>query len=147
MLKPQLIQGGSFADERGELRFVNDFNLSKVVRFYQVSHPSTDTVRAWQGHQYEQKWFYCLSGSFLVNLVEIDNWEKPSLELKAHTFELKADNPTVLHIPGGFANGFKALEENSVLMVYSNKSLKDSEKDSYRFDLSNWFNWNTLCYE
>jgi len=143
MPNPKIIEGGSFSDSRGELRFANDFNLSDIVRFYQISHPSTDIVRAWQGHKVEQKWFYCTAGSFLINTVEIDNWEKPSSELTPCSFVLKAETPMVLHVPAGFANGFKALEENSVLMVYSDKRLIESEQDNYRFDSSNWFNWNT----
>ena len=70
MLKPNIIEGGLFKDERGELRFVNEFDLSEVVRFYQITHPSTAVVRAWQGHEKEQKWFYCLSGSFIINLIQ-----------------------------------------------------------------------------
>ncbi len=140
MLSPRLIEGGLFSDERGELRFVNEFDLSEVVRFYQITHFSTAIVRAWQGHEKEQKWFYCLSGSFIVNLIELDNLENPSPQLPPQTFILTSDKPCILHVPGGFANGFKALDENSVLMVYSDKSIEEAKNDDLRWDADYFVN-------
>ena len=47
--------------------------------------------------------------------VKIDNFKSPSEELKVYEFLLKADDPQVLFIPEGFANGFQAKKENSKL--------------------------------
>jgi dTDP-4-dehydrorhamnose 3,5-epimerase len=134
MLSPRLIEGGVFSDQRGELCFINDFDLSEIVRFYQIKNSSTNIIRAWQGHQKEQKWFYCLAGSFRVNLVEIDDWENPSHCLPIISFELHSKAPLVLYVPGGFANGFQALEEDSVLLVYSDKTVSESQQDDFRWD-------------
>ena len=65
-----LIKGNEFIDERGALRFFNDFDMGKVVRFYEIAPANTEIIRAWQGHQHEKKWFYCLAGSFVINLVD-----------------------------------------------------------------------------
>jgi dTDP-4-dehydrorhamnose 3,5-epimerase-like enzyme len=99
-------------------------------------------VRAWQGHKREKKWFYCNSGAFIVNLIKIDNFETPSKNLLAHQFELSVDSPKVLEISGGYATGFRSLEENSHLMVFSNFTLEESKADDFRFSLETWkANW------
>jgi dTDP-4-dehydrorhamnose 3,5-epimerase len=45
-------------------------------------------------------------------------------------------------IPGGYANGFKALEDNSRLLAFSNLSLEESRQDDYRFEKNMWKNWD-----
>ena len=76
--KPQIIKGGTFNDERGSMRFVNDFHFDEVKRFYFIKHTDTKIVRAWQRHQFEKKYFYPISGSFVVASFEINNFENPS---------------------------------------------------------------------
>lgn len=138
MPKPRLIEGGIFADERGEVRFINEFNFSEITRFYQIKQSSTDVVRAWQGHKVEQKWFYCIAGSFRINLIGVDDWINPSEQLLPISFELNSRIPMVLHVPGGYANGFKALEENSIFLIYSDKTLEEAKNDEYRFPVNYW---------
>jgi dTDP-4-dehydrorhamnose 3,5-epimerase-like enzyme len=138
---PNLIQGGSYQDERGKLTFVNDFDLSQVKRYYIIEHTDASVVRAWQGHKKEQKWFQVLSGRFLVSVIQPDNWENPSENIEPETFILTATENKVLHIPGGFANGFKALEPNSRVIVFSDFSLEESVNDNFRFDSQLWFDW------
>jgi len=57
-------------------------------------------------------------------------------------FILKSGINPVLHIPGGYANGFKALEAHSKLMVFSDFSIADAGKDDFRFDKTLWYDWN-----
>ncbi|MDB4505884.1 dTDP-4-dehydrorhamnose 3,5-epimerase family protein [Saprospiraceae bacterium] len=140
----ELIEGGIHSDERGTIAFVNDFDLSKCVRFYRITHPETSIIRAWQGHQKESKWFHCYSGSFLIKLIKIDNWENPSLDLEVKTFELKGAQSQVLYIPSGYASGFKALENNSSLMVFSDMTVEESVADDFRFEKNYWFQWEQL---
>ena len=61
---PGIIQGGQHVDARGKLTFFNDFDMGAVKRFYVIEHPDTETVRAWQAHKTEQKWFHVIAGSF-----------------------------------------------------------------------------------
>ena len=136
-----IIQGGSFSDDRGELRFVNDFDMTQVKRFYQITHPDTSIIRAWQGHKSEQKWMYVLTGSFFLAIVKPDNWETPSKELPVQEFTLKAEKPSVLYIPGGYANGFKALEPDSTMLIYSDCTVAESAADNFRFNKNLWLNW------
>ncbi len=140
-VKPKLIEGGVFSDHRGSLQFVNDFDMATVKRMYFTTHPSTETIRAWQGHQIESRWFFCVKGAFKVKLVKIDDWENPSNNCKVFEFTLHENKPQVLYIPNGYANGFKAETENSKLMIMSNYRLNEIDNDHFRFDKNKWANW------
>ncbi|MGN6602877.1 MAG: WxcM-like domain-containing protein [Ginsengibacter sp.] len=138
---PQIIQGGTHTDERGKLVFFNEFDMARVKRFYVIEPAGASTVRAWQGHKKEEKWFYVISGSFKVVLVQPDDWESPSVELATEEFELAASKPQVLHVPGGYANGFRSLEAGSKIMVFSPFTVEESAGDDYRFDKGLWYDW------
>jgi WxcM-like, C-terminal. len=70
MSNPVIISGNKHQDERGILSFINDFDMEPVKRFYTIFHHDTTVVRAWQGHQVEQKWFVVLEGAFDIALVK-----------------------------------------------------------------------------
>ena len=140
----QYIDGGSFTDHRGTIRYVNDFNFEGVKRFYIIKHSDKSVVRAWQGHQYERKWFYVTKGSFCVAWVKIDNWESPSLELKPEYIILKADEPKIVCVPTGYANGLKALEVDSEIIVFSDMSVEESINEKIRYDKDMWMDWDSL---
>lgn len=136
-----LIHGSQHADERGLIRFVNNFDLSPVKRFYTIEHKNTNVVRAWQGHKVEEKYFHIIQGSFLLAAVKIDNWSDPSKSLVPQKFILSAEESQVLHFPAGFANGFRALEPNSLLIIFSTLTIDEAPKDDFRFDKDLWLNW------
>ena len=140
--KPTIIKGGSFVDERGSMRFVNDFRFNDVKRFYFVKHPYTSIIRAWQGHQFEKKYFYPISGSFVVAWVKIDDFSNPSIDLIPEYHILSSENSELIMIPKGYANGLKALEPDSEIMILSNMSLVESNKDNIRYPSELWLNWN-----
>jgi dTDP-4-dehydrorhamnose 3,5-epimerase-like enzyme len=133
-----LIKGNSFTDERGTIRFVNDFHFDRIKRFYTITHHDTSVIRAWQGHKIESKYFFVTKGKFLICWVEIDNWDNPGKELKVNNQILSEDNPQVLIVPPGNANGFKAIEPDSTLLVFSDLNLEDSSGDLYRFERDYW---------
>ncbi|WP_420322312.1 hypothetical protein [Flagellimonas sp.] len=138
MLDNYLIKGEVFEDVRGTLRAFNSFNLTEIVRIYEIAPKNESTIRAWQGHKYEKKWFRCLSGSFVVNMIEIDNFDQPSSQLVPTRFVLNGKTPEILAVPNGFATGIKAIFAESRLEVFSNFDLEKSEKDDYRFSLEKW---------
>ena len=139
---PNIITGDFHEDERGKLIFFNKLDLSLVKRFYIIVHRDIEIVRAWQGHKQEQKWFYLLKGAFTVVLLRPDNWQDPSADLPLEKFVLQNGVQEVLHVPGGYANGLKALEPNSEIMVFSSFTVEESSKDNFRFDRDKWFDWN-----
>ncbi|WP_425628962.1 WxcM-like domain-containing protein [Cellulophaga lytica] len=139
MIAHNIIKGNSHIDERGKLNFFNDFNLEEVVRMYEISPSSITNVRGWQGHAKEHKWFYCSAGSFTVYLAPLPYFYNDS-EKEHHVkeFNLSSNSPSVLHITGGYATAFKAKEENSTLLVFSNFSVEESVADDFRFSLNEW---------
>ena len=124
-----LIEGNIHQDERGGVRFVNDFDMSDVVRMYCIE-PNLGGVRAWQGHKVERKWFYVAKGRFLVKTLAMESLIKVE-------YVLTSSESNVLEIGGGYYNGFEALEEGSVLMVFSDFNLEQSKKDDYRETVEN----------
>lgn len=125
----KVIKGNLFEDERGVVRFVNDFDMSRVVRMYCIE-PKMGVIRAWQGHKVETKWFYVAKGSFLVKTVDMETMSRKE-------YLMSSSESKVLEIPGGYFNGFAALEEGSVLMVFSDFRLKESKVDDFRQSLDN----------
>lgn len=140
----QIISGGAFEDERGKIIFCNEFDLSEVKRFYLIEHPDTNVVRAWQGHQREQKWFFVIEGAFKMVLVQPDHWQNPSKELVTEEFILRSSEPKVLQVPANYANGFKALEPKSKIMVFSSFTVEESSNDNFRFDKDLWYDWGQI---
>ena len=138
MVFHRLILGERFSDNRGSLNFFNAFNMSEITRLYEIEPIDPNIIRAWQGHQYEKKWFYCSAGSFVINLIKLDDFETPSSNIVSQRFLLEAEKPSILEISGGYANGFKANEKNSKLMVFSNFGLEESKNDDFRYDLKTW---------
>ena len=140
--KPGIIKGGIFQDERGSISFVNEFDFSDVKRFYVITNRSENIVRAWQGHKIERKYFYTISGSFLICAVKIDDWDNPSQDLPVEKVTLSENKSQILMIPPGYANGIKALKHDSKLLVFSSLTLENAKSDDYRFEASLWYGWN-----
>lgn len=131
----QYIQGGVAKDQRGQIRFVNDFDMSLVKRFYTIKNADVDLIRGWRAHRIEQRWFYVLSGSFSVDIVLIDNWDIASKDLEVHKVEIKADDQKILHLTPGYATAFQALEENSELLVFADYGIDHAATDDYTYPL------------
>ena len=136
-----LFSGDQHVDRRGKISFINNCDLSKAKRFYVIEPAGTEIVRAWQAHQHEEKWFYVVEGSFKIVLVKPDDWQHPSLTLPVEEYNLYSTKIQILHVPGGYANGFKALESKSKIMVFSSFTVEESLKDDFRFDKGLWFKW------
>jgi dTDP-4-dehydrorhamnose 3,5-epimerase-like enzyme len=139
----QITEGSLFLDERGSIAFANDFNLSPIKRFYCITHPNTDIIRAWQGHKIERKWFYCTKGAFEIKVVKIDNWDNPSKDLLIKNHILNANKTQILNVREGCCTAIRALENNASLLVFSDKTLEEAKGDDFRFDKNYWFNWET----
>jgi dTDP-4-dehydrorhamnose 3,5-epimerase len=114
--KIEKIEGGLFADDRGFLRFINDFDFSQVKRFYQVENHSAGFIRAWHGHK------------------------KMETE-EIHKFTLSSQKPCILCVPEGYANGFKTLEDETIIIFFSSSTLEESHGDDYRFEWDKWDIW------
>ena len=127
----EFITGGIAKDYRGQIRFVNDFDMSNVKRFYIINNTSTDVIRGWRGHRIETRWFYVLGGSFSIDVVKIDDWDKPSRNLNVETLTLEMSDDRVLRVPPGHATAFRAQLPNSELLVFADTLLEDAKNDDY----------------
>jgi dTDP-4-dehydrorhamnose 3,5-epimerase len=139
--EPQLLRGAAAVDDRGTVGFVNEFSFAGVKRFYTVSNHAQGFVRAWHGHRHEAKYCTAVAGALLVCCIRIDNWEKPSPDLKINRFVLSAASPSVLHVPAGYVNGFMSLTDDAKIMFFSTSTLDESLKDDIRFPARMWDPW------
>lgn len=131
-MKPNIIEGNCYIDQRGKLFYNNDFDTSSIKRIYMIENINVDFIRAWQGHKIEQRWFSVLQGSFEIQLIAIDDWEKPTINLQRHKFILNTDKLSVLHIPRGYVSSIQALKEASKLLVMADYLLGEID-DEFRY--------------
>lgn len=134
----KIIEGGLSIDDRGVVRYVNDFNFRRVKRFYMVENNLVDLVRGWHGHKQESKYVFVTSGIALIGVVKIDNWDKPSKDLEVRKFILVAGRPKILCIRPGCANAFKSLKKDTRVIFFSSSTLEESEADSFNFSPDYW---------
>ena len=142
MADVKIIDGEIFRDQRGQISSLNAFRFPGVERFYFIHHPDTSVIRGWHGHQHEKKWFYCVKGAFTIGLIEIDNWESPSPDLKAQKYHLTEQESRIICVPEGYANCIKASIPGSILLVFSGKTLPEAYSDSWRYDSKLWITWS-----
>jgi len=135
-MRPWTIDGGVAVDDRGSVRFVNDFTFSNISRFYQVENHKRGTVRAWHGHKTEAKYVYVVKGSAKIATVSMRE-DDPTPKVCV----MSDKNPQVLYVPEMHYNGFQTLEEDTIVMFFSTKPLEDSLKDDFREDWNKWNVW------
>ncbi|KAB2925629.1 MAG: sugar epimerase [Bacteroidetes bacterium] len=139
--EPRLIKGGIAVDDRGSVSFTNDFHFEGVKRYYMIRNHRQGFIRAWHGHRFEGKYFTVVKGSALVCGVKIDDWANPSRSLPVHRYVLTDIAPSVLYLPGGYANGEMSLTEDAQIMVFSTSTLQESVNDDVRWDQNHWNPW------
>jgi dTDP-4-dehydrorhamnose 3,5-epimerase len=140
--EPTLIKGGRATDDRGSLGFINGFNLAEFKRFYTVENHEAGFVRAWHGHVNEAKAILVLRGSALICAVKMTETENPSKEQPVTRVVLTASNTSAFLVPAGFANGFKTLTSDALILVFSSTSLDESSQDDFRFPYDYWNPWD-----
>lgn len=144
-MQPIIIKGNCYTDERGQLKYNNDFNATPIKRVYVIENAEVDTKRGWQGHQVEQRWFSALTGSFEILLIAVDNWKTPNQNLKPLVFELKASSLDILHVPSGYISCIQSKEKFSKLLVMADYALGEIT-DEFRYSLEAFeCTKNNLC--
>ncbi len=135
-METKLVIGGLSVDDRGSVSFVNNFDPKElgIRRQYIVRNHQQNYIRAWHGHNKESKYVMAISGTALIGTV---NFETEKIE----KFILSSEKPSILYIPNGFANGFKTLTENSILMFFSTSTLEESLGDDIRYPYDKWNIW------
>ena len=139
---PVVFQGNKVFDDRGNLGFINGFNVSEFKRFYLIENQSVNFIRAWHGHLKETKAIIMVKGEALVCAVELDNTTNPNKNNEVTRIVLSATSPSALYIPAGYANGFMTLSTDAKLLVFSSTTVEESQGDDYRFAYDYWNPWN-----
>ncbi len=142
--EPTVIVGGRAVDDRGALGFINGFELSEFKRFYTVENHEKGFIRAWHGHLLEAKAILVLRGSALVCAVKMTDTTRPSKEEVVKRVILSASNTSAFFVPAGYANGFKTLSDDALILVFSSKSLVESLSDDFRFPFDYWNPWEIV---
>jgi hypothetical protein len=122
---PTKIKGDAHEDSRGKITYNNVFNTSAVKRIYTIENYNLDIERGWQGHKIEQRWIIATNGSFKIRVINIDFFEKSSLDIQPFEFTIESNRMDVLHIPSGYLTSIKALELNSKLLLMSDYMLNE----------------------
>jgi dTDP-4-dehydrorhamnose 3,5-epimerase len=131
----KIINGGVSVDDRGSLKFVNDFNFEGIKRFYQVQNHRRGFIRAWHGHKKEAKYVYVIKGTALIGAIPLKTFDGP---LK---FILSDKSPKILYIPSEYANGAMTLEDDTIIQYFSTSTLEESKGDDIRFPYDKWNIW------
>lgn len=135
--QPFFIHGNISQDKRGEVKFFNDFTFQGVKRFYEVKHV-TDEPRAFHGHLKEAKYVFVESGEILFCVVKLTDKVNPSKKENVIRFHLSVNEPKILYVPPGYANGFKSLGSDTKVIFFSTATLEESKNDDYRFPFDYW---------
>lgn len=141
-MKPEILNGGKYLDDRGTFLYNNDFDVSRVKRFYRILNSSEIEYRRWQGHKVECRWFTAVKGEIEILVININNRDKPKINLPFHRFVLKSDEFDILFIPAGFVTSIKSIEVSSEVLVMSDYRLGEI-KDEFKFP-HDYFNMNIL---
>lgn len=127
--EPKLIAGDMARDARGSVAFVNAFQFEGVKRFYVIDNASVGVPRAWHGHWKEEKYVFVAAGRAVICAADMRTG-------RVLRFEMSAQEPSVLHIPAGWANGSMALESSTKIIHFSTVTLAESEKDDTRYPIN-----------
>lgn len=146
MINLKQIKGGIAKDHRGQIRFVNDFDMSAVKRFYVITNKDTVLIRGWRAHRIEQRWFYVVRGGFVMDVVRIDNWGNPSRDLPVERLVMNAENQEVVHLTAGFGTAFQATEKDSELLVFADKGIEHALFDDYTYPIDYFLNRGHLLH-
>ena len=123
-----MISGGRYVDNRGVLRFCNDFDMSAVKRFYTIANSAEQPVRGWIGHKRETKWFFPVWGR---TVIEVENFNRVD---RVERVEMDAERPCILKVPPG--NWFKIVQDGDAeVMVFSDCRVGEFEGDDFRREL------------
>jgi dTDP-4-dehydrorhamnose 3,5-epimerase-like enzyme len=135
-MKPLLIEGNIFSDDRGKIFHVNDFDLSPIKRMYAIENINSAFYRGWKGHVVENRWFYCQIGAIEIQVIPIECFEtkEPNIE----KFNLTEENLNILFVPHGFATMIKQNRIKSRLLAMSDHVLGESNDENLRWE-SNFF--------
>ncbi len=125
----EVIQGGfATGDDGVHLAYCNGLDLRDSRRMY-IIRATEGMSRGWHGHEHEAKWVFVLYGRAKIATRKLDGSDPQSVTLEG----LQA-----VYIPAGHFNAWKALDKNTAIAFFSDKTLEESKDDDIREDLEKW---------
>lgn len=70
-------------------------------------------------------------------------FNKPEEEWKAEHIKLSSTESKIIYLPPGYANGFKALEPDSIIIGFSAPG-EVEEEEILRWEAGKWLDWSSL---
>lgn len=127
-IEPKQIPLKCHVDDRGFLWQIygNYEDFPQVKRIYVVGNFSKGTIRGFHKHMVEWKCYFVANGA--AKFVMLDENERIS------AYTLSTRDPSVLIVPPTFSHGWVSLEDNTLLIGLSNRSLEESKQDDFRAD-------------
>ncbi|MEM2293523.1 MAG: WxcM-like domain-containing protein [Nitrososphaerota archaeon] len=128
-MKPKILDVECHVDDRGFLYQIYgnyDKEFPELKRVYVVGNFSKGIIRGFHKHKEEWKCYFVVNGS--AKFVIVDENKNIS------TFVLSSKRPCLLIVPPGYFHGWVSLEENTILIGMSNKTLEQSISDDFRID-------------
>lgn len=136
---PYTVDIRGHSDDRGTFLPVTDGFDLPLARVYICENYAQGTIRGFHYHERETKGFFVIRGA--VKFVAV-NPDKPE---ETHVFALSPTVPKVLVIPPGWAHGWMALKEDTLLLGMSDATLQQSLADDRRFAPQTWGNlWEVV---
>lgn len=127
MAKPEQFTINCHVDDRGFLyQIYGNYKFPPLKRIYIVGNFGRGVIRGFHKHETEWKCYFVVTGSAKFVAVSEDK--------NISTYTLSSKNPSILIVPPGYFHGWISLEENTILIGMSNKSLEESLKDDVRID-------------
>lgn len=126
--EPKQISLKCHVDDRGFLWQIygNYEGFPLVKRIYVVGNFSKGTIRGFHNHMHEWKCYFVAKGA--AKFILVDKREE------IRTYTLSTRDPSVLIVPPQFSHGWNSLEDDTLLIGLSNRSLEESKKDDIRTD-------------
>jgi hypothetical protein len=135
MKTPFIITGNRYKDERGEISFNNDFDLSPIKRMYFITNHMDFKSRGWQGHKIESRWFAACEGKFKIETMNFESTNDTTINIKTESFILDDEKLHILHVPPNYYTCITAIKPKSKLLALSNYALNEV-RDEHRLPIN-----------
>lgn len=134
---------GMAIDDRGITKFINEFPIG-IKRMYWIRNFHNNFVRAWHGHEHGDQYFVVMRGAAMIVGIPILSCSRQRFSSKDVIKHVGCgQNPQLIYIPKGYANGIKTFSTDTEVLCLSTQSLEEVKNDDIRFN-ANLFNeiWN-----
>jgi len=125
--EPKQIEIPCHVDDRGFLyQIAGNYEFPGIKRVYVVGNFRKGIIRGFHGHNEEWKAYFAARGSLKTVVISKNG--------KINSYVLTPRKPSILIVPPKHLHGWVSLEDDTLLVGISNKTLEESLADDYRED-------------